>query len=199
MKIKAIVFLVLLLVIGVGIPQTSSGVEAYIFASDIIKSLDSFYRGEKLIYEKYQEGKTYTNIGEIKQDINIYRKGLTNAILLVKPYLNHKIQSIRFTAQKITSSYQQGLNLFDLVSDQMLKKPNEVKFITILDYENALKEVASEYDVGVGFLIHPLRLAVSGMSEGPGVFEILFIIGKEETLRRINSAVEKIKINLSEK
>ena len=67
------------------------------------------------------------------------------------------------------------------------------------DYENALKEVASEYDVGVGFLIHPLRLAVSGMSEGPGVFEILFIIGKEETLRRINSAVEKIKINLSEK
>lgn len=153
MKIKAIAFLLLLLVVEAGTPQTSSGGEAYIFASDIIKSLDSFYRGEKLIYEKYQEGKTYTNMGEIEQDINIYRKGLTNAIFLIKPYLNHKIQPIRFMAQKMTSSYQQGLNLFDLVSDQMLKKPEEVKFITILDYEKALKEIASNVTVTIMALI----------------------------------------------
>ncbi|OHB97801.1 MAG: hypothetical protein A2W74_07805 [Planctomycetes bacterium RIFCSPLOWO2_12_38_17] len=153
MKIKAIAFLVLLLAVWAGTPQTLSGGEAYIFASDIIKSLDSFYRGEKHIYEKYQEGKTYAKIEEIEHDINIYRKGLANAILLVKPYLNHKIQSIRFTAQKITSSYQQGLNLFDLVSDQMLKKPNEVKFITILDYENALKEIATNVTVTIMALI----------------------------------------------
>lgn len=63
------------------------------------------------------------------------------------------------------------------------------------DYENALKETAAGSAVEAGKLIHPLRLAASGMDEGPGVFDILFIIGKEETLSRIDSAIEKIKIN----
>lgn len=63
------------------------------------------------------------------------------------------------------------------------------------DYENELNNTASESGAGIGKIIHPLRLAVSGMGEGPGVFDILFVIGKEETLRRINTAIQKIKIN----
>lgn len=61
------------------------------------------------------------------------------------------------------------------------------------DYEEALHKTAAELNVGNGQLIHPLRLAVSGMGEGPGLFDIVNIIGKEETLRRINSAIEGIK------
>ncbi len=61
------------------------------------------------------------------------------------------------------------------------------------DYEETLHRTAEELSVGNGQLIHPLRLAVSGMGEGPGLFDILSIIGKEEILRRIDSAVEKIK------
>jgi glutamyl-tRNA synthetase len=41
-------------------------------------------------------------------------------------------------------------------------------------------------------LIHPLRLAVSGVGSGPGLFDILFILGKEETVARINSAIERV-------
>jgi len=61
------------------------------------------------------------------------------------------------------------------------------------DYEAALKSTAEELQVGNGKLIHPLRLAVSGMGSGPGVFDIVFIIGKDETLKRINYALETIK------
>ena len=61
------------------------------------------------------------------------------------------------------------------------------------DYEEALHRTAAALGVGNGQLIHPLRLAVSGMGEGPGLFDIVNIIGKEETLRRINSAIESIK------
>ncbi len=43
-------------------------------------------------------------------------------------------------------------------------------------------------------LIHPLRLAVSGQSTGPGMFDLLFILGKDEVIRRIESAIEKIKL-----
>jgi glutamyl-tRNA synthetase len=35
---------------------------------------------------------------------------------------------------------------------------------------------------------------VSGQSTGPGMFDLLFILGKEEVIKRIETAVEKIKI-----
>jgi len=61
------------------------------------------------------------------------------------------------------------------------------------DYEQTLTKVAEELGVGKGKLIHPLRLAVSGQSTGPGMFDLLYILGKDEVLNRINYAIEKIK------
>ncbi|MCU0345156.1 MAG: hypothetical protein MUF28_15195 [Ignavibacterium sp.] len=37
-------------------------------------------------------------------------------------------------------------------------------------------------------------MAVSGQSTGPGMFDLLFILGKEEVVKRIESEVLKIKI-----
>lgn len=62
------------------------------------------------------------------------------------------------------------------------------------DYESALHETAQKLEVGNGRLIHPLRIAVSGMGEGPGVYDIVCIIGKEETLNRMQTAIDKIEL-----
>lgn len=61
------------------------------------------------------------------------------------------------------------------------------------DYEAALKKTAEHLNVSVGKLIHPLRLAVSGVGGGPGVYDIANAIGKENTLRRIDNALNKLK------
>jgi len=61
------------------------------------------------------------------------------------------------------------------------------------DFEHALAKVSEEINVGKGKLIHPLRLAVSGQSTGPGMFDLLFILGKDEVVRRIETAIERIK------
>ena len=60
------------------------------------------------------------------------------------------------------------------------------------DYENALKDTATQFNTGNGNVIHPLRLAVSGVGGGPGIFDILYIIGKEKTLSRIKTIIEKL-------
>lgn len=62
-------------------------------------------------------------------------------------------------------------------------------------YEDALHKTAAELNVGNGKIIHGLRLSVSGVSGGPGVYDILDIIGKEKTLSRIKHAIDNIKIN----
>jgi glutamyl-tRNA synthetase len=62
------------------------------------------------------------------------------------------------------------------------------------DYENALHKTAEELGIGNGKLIHNIRLAVSGMGTGPGLYELLLILGRDEVIKRINTAKEKIKI-----
>jgi len=60
------------------------------------------------------------------------------------------------------------------------------------DYEEALHRAAGTLKIGRGDLIHALRLAVSGMGAGPGLYDVLFILGKDETIRRITSAIERL-------
>jgi glutamyl-tRNA synthetase len=61
------------------------------------------------------------------------------------------------------------------------------------DYESALRRVAETLKVKASDLIHPVRLAVSGMGAGPGLYDILFILGKDETIRRITAAIEMLR------
>lgn len=62
------------------------------------------------------------------------------------------------------------------------------------DYESSLNKVANELGISRGKIIHAVRLAVSGVGEGPGLYDILDAIGKEEVIKRIETAINKIKI-----
>src|SRR3989344_2183458 len=48
-------------------------------------------------------------------------------------------------------------------------------------------------EVGKGELFSPLRIALSGKAQSPDPFTIAYIVGLEETLRRIKTACDKIK------
>jgi len=60
-------------------------------------------------------------------------------------------------------------------------------------FESALQQTAEACGAGRGEMIHPLRLAVSGMGVGPGLYDILWILGKDESIRRIHSAIERLR------
>ena len=50
--------------------------------------------------------------------------------------------------------------------------------------EAALKETAAKLGLKTGELVHPARVASSGRAVGPGLYEMLEILGKERTLNR---------------
>jgi glutamyl-tRNA synthetase len=60
------------------------------------------------------------------------------------------------------------------------------------EYETVLHNTATQLNIENGNIIHPLRLAVSGVGGGPGIFDILFIIGKEKILKRIEFIIENL-------
>jgi glutamyl-tRNA synthetase len=55
--------------------------------------------------------------------------------------------------------------------------------------EAALKATATECGVKVGVLVHPVRLACTGNPNGPSLYHLLEVIGKEKTLARIERAM----------
>jgi glutamyl-tRNA synthetase len=56
----------------------------------------------------------------------------------------------------------------------------------------AAKQVSEEKDLGMGQVMFPFRLTLVGTGMGPDVAEIAVMIGKKETLRRIEKAIETI-------
>ncbi len=59
--------------------------------------------------------------------------------------------------------------------------------------EGAVRGLAEELGVSASKLIHPIRVAVTGRAVGPGLFELLEVLGKETTSTRIDRAVEHLK------
>ncbi len=61
--------------------------------------------------------------------------------------------------------------------------------------EEELKRISAELNIKKSQIIQPLRLAVTGTTEGPGILEIILLIGKEKTISRINRFLEKYQNN----
>lgn len=58
--------------------------------------------------------------------------------------------------------------------------------------ENSLHELITSNQWPMGKVMNSLRLFLVGVSKGPGVADMMALFGKDETLRRIDSAVSKL-------
>ena len=57
--------------------------------------------------------------------------------------------------------------------------------------EKLLQQFVADEQVGVGRIIHAVRVAVTGKSVGFGLFETLAILGREEVLARIDQTLAR--------
>ncbi|WP_405380086.1 glutamate--tRNA ligase [Phascolarctobacterium sp.] len=59
--------------------------------------------------------------------------------------------------------------------------------------EAAYNKIAADNNLALGKVIHPTRLALTGRTVSPGMFDVMVLLGKERTLERLHKAVEYIK------
>ena len=57
--------------------------------------------------------------------------------------------------------------------------------------EVIIKDWITKNEIGFGKVMQPLRLSLVGEMKGPHLFDIMEIIGKQETIQRIESAIKK--------
>ncbi len=86
---------------------------------------------------------------------------------------------------------------FNQGSDELLERAREViakvEPFTIENVENAYRELAESLGVSAGHLIHPTRLALTGRTIGPGLFDIIFLLGRDKCIERIAKAITYIR------
>jgi glutamyl-tRNA synthetase len=72
------------------------------------------------------------------------------------------------------------------------KEIDKIDDFTQTKLEELYRTISEKQGLNIGSLIHPTRLAVSGTSAGPGLFEMMEVIGKDKVVKRIFKAIEKI-------
>ncbi len=60
------------------------------------------------------------------------------------------------------------------------------------ELESSLGRILAEHDVKPGKLYQPIRVAITGTSVSPGIFESLAVLGKERSVERIERAVQRL-------
>jgi len=76
------------------------------------------------------------------------------------------------------------------VLELVLSRLQPVEPWTVENIEAAVRGATDELGVKAGEVIHPTRVAATGRTVGPGLFETLWALGKERVLRRIRQARE---------
>ncbi len=72
---------------------------------------------------------------------------------------------------------------------QVLEQLQNIEDFSSLNIETLLKEWMTTNEIGMGKVMQPLRLSLVGALKGPHLFDIIELIGKEETSSRIEKAI----------
>ena len=78
---------------------------------------------------------------------------------------------------------------------EILKILPEITNFKSSEIEIAIKNWATNNEINIGKVMQPLRLSLVGSLKGIAVFDIIEIIGIENTTNRINTAIQTIKAN----
>jgi nondiscriminating glutamyl-tRNA synthetase len=63
--------------------------------------------------------------------------------------------------------------------------------------ETCLRSLTEELEISAAKLIHPTRLATTGTTKGPSLFDLLEVLGQEVVVRRMRRAIDFIRANPS--
>ena len=149
---------------------------------------------------------------EILDSIQIYdpswQKSVDeNYILKVIELMKERVKSLR-EMQYMTSMFFEDPKDYDektvrknwndnSVNELIDKLNNSLEKIESWKTENiemALRNLAESENISAGKIIHPTRLALSGIGSGPSLFDMMELLGKEICLRRLQKAINELSL-----
>lgn len=75
---------------------------------------------------------------------------------------------------------------------QLISVLENVGDFTSVNIETIVKDWMTENEIGMGKVMQPFRLSLVGALKGPHLFDIVEMIGKEETIKRLEKAIASL-------
>lgn len=69
---------------------------------------------------------------------------------------------------------------------------NALSDFSALELEKVFKFIVEKHEIKLGALAQPVRVAITGGTESPGIFEVLEVLGKGKTIKRLEKAIKTI-------
>ncbi len=111
-------------------------------------------------------------------------------------------EASRYFFQDIEGYVQKGLEKYFIkqvgVADLLLKGRECLSALDHFDAEStesAYRKLMEELKIKGGLIIHPTRLALTGRTASPGLFDVMAMLGKKKCLERMEQAIKFIKEN----
>ena len=121
---------------------------------------------------------------------------LTKIVSLIKErahFVNEFWELSNFFFEEPTAYDEKAAKNWKEETPQLMKNLievlNEIDDFTSNTIETIVKEWMIRNEIGMGKIMQPFRLSLVGALKGPHLFDIVEIIGKEETIKRIQKAV----------
>jgi len=73
--------------------------------------------------------------------------------------------------------------------EQLITVINNIEDFSSVNIETIVKDWMTQNEIGMGKVMQPFRLSLVGTLKGPHLFDIVELIGKEETVKRIQKAI----------
>ena len=122
---------------------------------------------------------------------------ITRAMPVLKPRsatLVELAQAVQFLIERSPISLdEKAQSLLDGAALVLLEKAQDAMANLpeweMVGLEEAVRVVAQEAEVGLGKVAQPLRAALTGRGTSPGIFDVLMLLGREESLARIRNCL----------
>ncbi len=75
---------------------------------------------------------------------------------------------------------------------ELISVVEEITDFTSANIETIVKDWMTKNEIGMGKVMQPFRLSLVGALKGPHLFDIVEVIGKDETIKRIQKAIETL-------
>lgn len=137
--------------------------------------------------------------GIVSEDQDIDIKWLSKAVNLLRERsktLDELADSLRYFISDLVE--------IDPKASQKFLPPESIKYLTeIRDSLSGLQDVSATeieriftdfsktHNIKLGAIAQPVRVALTGGTASPGIYELIEVIGKEKTLKRLSKAIEQ--------
>ena len=145
---------------------------------ELLKQLIDFCELTKKNIEKKEENKIKQSLNFLKNKAKTLEEIYNNSKYIIKDQIsinNDDLKLIDETSKKVIKNFS--------------KKIKEISSLKKESLETIINELIKENKINFKGVGQPLRIALTGSKFGPGIYDIIISLGKEEVIKRLGNKV----------